>query len=237
MTTNANNELCQSPTTLSNGVPKHEPLFQNTSLPRKNSLGAEPKLLKKHKSRNDDTMDSRLTFDQIATGQTWTSPSRTITESDVVNFANITGDQNPLHIDHEFARSTPYRQPIAHGLLGLSWVAGLGSNSPAVDTVAFIAIKQWEFCRPLFFGDTVHVRTTVLEKQTDARRNGRVSWRQELLNQHGEVTQQGVFETLVKVGSRATRSVSKPHFDTSDSEAPQSSKVSLDPGAGDSKDR
>ncbi len=231
MTRITDNELCDSQMSLSAGVPNQElPYLQ--SLPY-----AGPSALKKHKSRNDDNMDSRLTFDQIAIGQTWTSHSRTITETDVVNFANITGDQNPLHIDHEFARSTPYRQPIAHGLLGLSWVAGLGSNSPAVDTVAFIAIKQWEFCRPIFFGDTVHVRTTVLEKQKDARRNGRVNWRQELLNQHGEVTQQGVFETLVKVGSRTTRSAGKPHFDISDCGLAQSSPAPVDNSRDDSENR
>ncbi len=182
-------------------------------------------------------MDSRLTFEQLAPGQTWTSPCRTITETDVVNFANITGDQNPLHIDHEFARSTPYRRPIAHGLLGLSWVAGLGSHSPFVDTVAFISIRQWEFCRPIFFGDTVHVRTTVLEKQPDARRNGRVSWRLELLNQQGEVTQQGVFETLVKVGAPATRPVGSPHFGTTAPNESKSSEVVRDSSDGDSEIR
>lgn len=237
MTTSANKKLFHLPATSSAGVPKQKPRFQEPVLIQKSSPGTESILLKQHKSRIDETMDSRLTFDQIAIGQSWTSPSRTITETDVVNFANITGDQNPLHIDHEFARSTPYRQPIAHGLLGLSWVAGLGSHSPAVDTVAFIAIKQWEFCRPIFFGDTVHVRTTVLDKQADARRNGRVNWRQELLNQHGEVTQQGVFETLVRVGNRPARAAGKPHFKNTDSEVSQSSNASRDPGKGDSVDR
>lgn len=156
-------------------------------------------------------MDGRLTFERIPVGGSWTSPARTITEADVVTFANTTGDRNPLHVDYEFAKSTPFRQPIAHGLLGLSWVAGLGSHTPLVDTVAFVAIRNWEFLRPLFFGDTVHVRTTVLEKQANARRTGRVLWQQELINQNGEVTQQGVFETLVRVEQSGQR----PHFSQS----------------------
>ncbi len=156
-------------------------------------------------------MDARLTFEQLATGQTWTSPARTITESDVINFANVTGDLNPLHIDREFARNSPYGQPIAHGLLGLSWVAGLASKSPSVATVALIAVRNWEFTRPLFFGDTVHVLTSIVEKQQDARRNGRIAWKQELINQHGEVTQHGILETLVRVGSI----VPHPHIDSS----------------------
>ena len=106
-------------------------------------------------SRMDGSMDNRLCFENLQVGQSWISPSRTITETDVVNFANSTGDHNPLHTDYEYAKRTHFRQPIAHGLLGLSWVAGLGSNHPSVNTVAFTTIRNWEFTRPLFFGDTV----------------------------------------------------------------------------------
>jgi acyl dehydratase len=144
-------------------------------------------------------MDGRLAFEDLAVGQLWTSASRTITETDVINFANFTGDHNPLHIDYEFAKRTHYRQPIAHGLLGLSWVAGLGSKCPSVDTVAFTAVRNWEFVRPLFFGDTVHVETRVFAKQDDAKRAGRVLWELKLINQRGEVAQHGQFETLVRV--------------------------------------
>lgn len=172
-------------------------------------------------SRMDEIMDAKLTFEDLDVGQEWTSPSRTITETDVVNFATITGDMNPLHINHEFAKNTPYRQPVAHGLLGLSWVAGLGSNSPQVDTVAFACIRSWEFNRPLFFGDTVHVETEVISKQDNAKRSGRVAWRLRLINQRGEVTQQGEFETLVRVA----KPLRGPHFQ-SDEEAAETKRVS-----------
>ena len=81
-------------------------------------------------------MVSPLYFEDISVGQTWTSPRRTVTEADVVNFATTTGDFNPLHVDYDYAANTPYRQPIAHGLLGLAWVAGLGSYFPHMNTVA-----------------------------------------------------------------------------------------------------
>ena len=171
-------------------------------------------------SRMDDSMNERLTFDQLQEGQSWTSPSRTITETDVVNFANTTGDMNPLHVDHEFARETHYRQPVAHGLLGLSWVAGLGSNSPAVDTVAFASIREWHFSKPLYFGDTVHVVTEVTEKQSDAKRVGRVTWKMQLINQRDEVTQVGNFETLVRVAKPAPKQAAPaPHFLSKKSES------------------
>ena len=173
-------------------------------------------------SRTDKSME-RLSFEQLAVGQQWTSPSRTVTETDVVNFANFTGDHNPLHVDHEFAKNTPYRQPIAHGLMGLSWVAGLGSNSPSVETVAFAAVRNWEFSRPIFFGDTVHVLTEVIGKQDNAKRAGRVVWRMKLLNQRGEVTQHGEFETLVKV-RHPVRRAAQPHFNPNSADSSKSDR-------------
>ena len=158
-------------------------------------------------------MPTRLSYEQIHIGETWTSDSRTITEADVVNFATSTGDFNPLHVSHEFASQTHYRQPIAHGLLGMCWVAGLGSNAPSVDTVAFVAVRNWEFLRPLYFGDTVHVITTVVNKTSKGRRNGKVEWELQLINQRNEVTQRGIFETIVRIDASAP----KPHFTDRDS--------------------
>jgi len=154
-------------------------------------------------------MDSPLYLEDIAVGQSWTSPRRTVTEADVVNFATMTGDFNPLHVDYDYAAKTPYRQPIAHGLLGLAWVAGLGSYFPNVNTVAFTAVRNWEFVRPLFFGDTVFVKTTCQEKIPAGRRNGKVVWERQLINQSQQVVQQGSFETLVAI----RKPVRRPKFE------------------------
>ena len=56
---------------------------------------------------------SHLFFDDVEIGQEWRSLGRTITEADVVNFAGLSGDFNPIHMDHAFAKTTPFRQPIA----------------------------------------------------------------------------------------------------------------------------
>ncbi len=143
-------------------------------------------------------MDS-LWFDDVEVGQKWLSPARTLTQGDVVNFASMTGDFNPLHVDHEYAAKSIYRKPIAHGLLGLSWVAGLGSASPLMRTLAFTSVKQWEFLLPIYFGDTVHVVTRCLVKKRKGKKSGQIVWERQLVNQKDQVVQQGQFETLVAI--------------------------------------
>ena len=147
---------------------------------------------------------SKLCFEDLNVDDHWTTPARTVTESDVVQFATTTGDFNPLLIDHEFAATGPFKKPIAHGLLGISWVAGLGCNSPRVNTVAFVAIRNWSFLRPVYFGDTIHVETSVSEKGPIGKRGGTVIWNHAVLNQKGKLVQQGIFETLVAVRETAS---------------------------------
>ena len=122
----------------------------------------------------------------------WESPARTVTESDVVAFASLSGDFNPIHVDHESARQSVFRQPVAHGLLGLSFVSGLTSQAPRVDTLAFLKIVEWNFLEPIAFGDTVRVLTRVAALETRARgRRGVVTWHRRLVNQHSATVQEG----------------------------------------------
>ena len=143
-------------------------------------------------------MNEPLYFEEIQVGQQWKSGSRTVTETDVVMFAGLTGDYNPLHVDHEFARTTPFGKPIAHGLLGVSLVAGLGNHAPLVKTEAFVAIREWRFLQPCFIGDTVHVETEVVEVSERGRRRGSVLWKRRLVHHDGRVLQEGIFESLVR---------------------------------------
>lgn len=140
-----------------------------------------------------------LFFDDVEVGQEWESPGRTLTEADIVNFAGLSGDFNPIHIDHEFARSTPFRQPIAHGLLVWAMSSGLSLHAPAMRTLAFLSVREWNFVGPVFVGDTIRIRSKVLEKQARARgRRGVVTWQREIIKQDGKAVQQGVTLTLVE---------------------------------------
>ncbi len=155
-------------------------------------------------------MSEPLCFEDLGVGDSWTSLGRTITEADVVNFAGMTGDFDPLHVDHEYARQTPFGKPIAHGLLGLSLVAGLGSQQPSVRTLAFIKIENWAFHKPIYIGDTVHAVNEVVAKEANGRRTGRVTWCRRLVNQADETLQSGLFHTLVQLAHDKRRERSVP---------------------------
>jgi acyl dehydratase len=140
-----------------------------------------------------------LYFDDIEVGQEWDSLGRTVTQTDIINFAGVSGDFNPIHVDHEFARTTIFRQPIAHGLLVLSMASGLGIFAPPMRTLAFMSVREWHFREPVFVGDTIRVHTKVLEKQAKSRgKRGVVTWQRQVVNQHGKIVQEGVTATLVE---------------------------------------
>ena len=139
------------------------------------------------------------TFDDLAVGDEWESPRRTVTETDVVLFAGLSGDFNPLHVDHSFSRAGPFGRPVAHGLLGLSIATGLLSQAARIDTMAFLAILEWRFLRPIAFGDTIHAVSSVesLEPHRSGRR-GVVTWQRRVFNQDGLLVQEGRTQTLVR---------------------------------------
>ncbi len=143
-------------------------------------------------------------FDDVEVGQEFESQVRTVTETDIVNFAGLSGDFNPIHVDHEFAKNTPYRQVIAHGLLVFSIGSGLGVNCPQMRTIAFVQVQEWNFRGPVFIGDTIHLRSRVLEKTPKGRgRRGEIVWYRGIINQEGKVVQEGRLVLLVECRAAA----------------------------------
>jgi len=153
--------------------------------------------------------DAHLYFDDLTVGQQFESMGRTVTEADIVNFAGLSGDFSPIHVDHEFAKTTAFHVPIAHGLLVFSIGSGLGLTAPPMRTLAFVSIRDWQFKGPVFIGDTIRLRTRVLEKEVRARgRRGYVTWQRTVLNQDNKVVQEGVTVTLVQ--GRAAEGTEEP---------------------------
>jgi 3-hydroxybutyryl-CoA dehydratase len=160
-----------------------------------NSVKSFGKELKFARVNMNQTMP--LGFEELQLGDSWLSASRIITEDDIQQFADLTGDRDPLHTDPVFAADGPFGKPIAHGLLGISFLAGLSSVAPRVLTSAFVSIRSWAFTKPVFIGDRVHVATEVLDLKPHGRRHGEVHWHRKLVNQDGQTVQEGIFVTLV----------------------------------------
>ncbi|WP_418271752.1 MaoC/PaaZ C-terminal domain-containing protein [Intestinimonas sp.] len=91
-------------------------------------------------------------------GREYTSQGRTITEADVVNFAGVSGDFNPLHTDEEFGKANQFGKRIAHGALGFIISTGLNNQMGIAEgtTIAFIECTV-KYTAPLLIGDTVHI--------------------------------------------------------------------------------
>ena len=154
---------------------------------------------------------SICSFEDLVVGDEWESPRRTVTETDVVRFAGLSGDFNPLHTDHSATESNPFGRPVAHGLLGLAIASGLMSQAPRVDTLAFLAILEWTFHRPILFGDTIHALSQVAELRPHASgRRGVVTWHRRIINQSGRVVQEGRTQTLVRGRPRKRSEESTP---------------------------
>src|SRR5204862_5643043 len=142
---------------------------------------------------------SHLYFDDLEIGQEWHSGGRTFTEADIVNFAGVSGDFNPIHIDHEFAKTTLFRQPIAHGMLVWSISTGLSISAPLMRTIAFMSVKEWTFKAPVFIGDTIRVHSKVIAKEERSRgKRGVVTWQRAVVNQNDKVVQEGFTVTMVE---------------------------------------
>lgn len=138
-----------------------------------------------------------LYFEDLEVGRRSVSSRRTVTEADIVHFAGLSGDFNPLHMDEEFAKTTIFGKRIAHGLLGLSISSGLQSAEPPWLVMAFMGL-DWKFTKPVFIGDTVHCVSEVKRRKEGGADRGIVMLERKLINQDEEVVQEGTFTLLVK---------------------------------------
>ena len=141
-----------------------------------------------------------LYFEQFGVGDTVTSQGRTITEADIVNFAALSGDWNPIHVDAEHAKEGIFGERIAHGLLGLSVATGLAAQLGFITETA-IAFRglEWKFVGAIRIGDTIHMRADIAETKAMPRLGGGlVTLSVEIVNQRGEVVQRGTWTMLMK---------------------------------------
>jgi 3-hydroxybutyryl-CoA dehydratase len=129
-----------------------------------------------------------LYFEDFTLNDTFDSRGRTITESDIVNFAGLSGDFIEFHVNEEHARRSPFGHRIAHGALVFSISTGLMTQMNFLnDTVmAFYGIDRLRFTRPVFIGDTVRVHKEVIALREKSSDRGVVTFATTVNNQNAE---------------------------------------------------
>lgn len=140
-----------------------------------------------------------LYFEDIQIGQKLVTRGRTITETDLVQFAGLTGDYNPMHTDAEYMKQSQFGKRIAHGMLCLSYAVGqayqLGFMERTV--VAFRGLEM-KFSLPVFIGDTLHVELVVTEMKAMPRLSaGTVELEVRIINQEGKSVQSGTWSVML----------------------------------------
>jgi acyl dehydratase len=141
-----------------------------------------------------------LYFEDVEVGFRFETPARTVTEADLVAFAEVSGDFNPLHTDEVFAAQTIYGGRIAHGALVFSFATGLRQRAGLFDgtIMGLLEIRNWRFLRPVRIGDTIRVGNEVTElRPTSKPDRGVMVQRVEVLNQDDVVAGEGELVMLL----------------------------------------
>lgn len=129
---------------------------------------------------------SELAFADIKVGDS-ASLSKTVTESDILTFAGLTMDYNPVHINAEYAKQSIFKERIAHGMLSAGFISAvLGTQLPGPNSI-YLG-QELKFTAPVKIGDTVTATATIIEKREDKRI---LKLQTTVTNQHGEVVVDG----------------------------------------------
>lgn len=148
-----------------------------------------------------ETRTTGLFFDELEVGRSWTSPARTITEADLVMFAGMSGDYNPLHTDEEYSKGTQFGGRIFHGPGVFAIATGLESRLGIKEgtAIAFLGMT-WNLKGAVHIGDTIHVEQTVASKKASKSKpdRGVVTFDVSVVNQNGEICHDGQWVVMFK---------------------------------------
>ena len=132
-----------------------------------------------------------LKFDEFEVGKKYISARRTIREADIEQFAALSADYNPLHVDELYVKeNTNYRHCIAHGALTFAMSTGFSFQDGLVagTTLAFLGVDELRWKHVIYPGDTIHMETTVLEKiESKTPTRGIVRFQRDIINQDGDL--------------------------------------------------
>jgi 3-hydroxybutyryl-CoA dehydratase len=134
-------------------------------------------------------------FDELQLGERFVTQGRTVTESDIVAFAGLSGDTHPQHTDAEWSARSRFGERIAHGMLVLSFAVGLMPFDPE-RVVALRRVADAAFKRPVRIGDTIHVEGEVREKTELDAEHGLVGCRWRILHGAGTLVARATVEVV-----------------------------------------
>ena len=139
----------------------------------------------------------------LTPGQSLMTPGRTIGAGDINLFAGLVGDFTPIHVDEEFAKSSPFGTRIAHGPLAMATAIGMLTQTGVLgERVIALLNLNWDFCGPVKVDDTIRSRVT--RESRPSAKPGRevVTFVFEVINQHEQVVQRGRMLVLVRAGDQ-----------------------------------
>jgi len=135
-----------------------------------------------------DVHPFKRNMSELTIGDTWKTPSRTVTIEDIEHFAEFTGDRFYAHMDEEAAKASPiFEGRVAHGYLILSFAAGLFVYPDPGPVLANTGLENLRFLTPLYPGDSLRVELTVRAKSIKSEETGQVRWAVEVFNQEDEL--------------------------------------------------
>lgn len=134
-----------------------------------------------------------LYFEEFEVGATMRTRGRTITEADLVQFAGLTGDYNPMHTDAEYSKDAFMGQRVAHGMLTISYAVGQAYQLGILErTVLGFRGLDMKFSNPVYIGDTIHAELKVAETKPAKRLGGGVvTLEMRIIKQDGKIAQKG----------------------------------------------
>jgi acyl dehydratase len=123
-------------------------------------------------------------FEDLNVGLKLVSAGRTITEADIVMFAGLSGDYNPIHTNEEWAKNNQFKRRVAHGMLTASIASGLVFRLGFLDGTGMAHLgTTMKFMAPVFAGDTIHIELEILSKKEVDQRRGIFTAKMDVVNQ------------------------------------------------------
>ncbi len=154
-----------------------------------------------------------LYFEDLVEGQTFVSRARTVTETDVVGFAGLSGDFNPIHLDRVSSERGLFGQRVAHGVLGIAMATGFLDSLGLFKTSmgAMLSIDHWNFIAPIFINDSIHLELSIQSKRLASDGTRGIVARKENCGRYFQLTAscQRIWRCAVLRSTRSNSSISR----------------------------